>query len=371
MPPNRKILILTAGFGEGHNTAARNVRAAIETVGQGNAQAQVLDLFEICYGRLNDLTRKAYLAAINRTPAVWQKIYQMLDTTTLLEATLFSLSRMRRLLARIIDEQKPDAIVSTYPVYSFLLERIRPGETKNYVHTTVVTDSITINSAWHRAPSDYFLVPNEETARVMKAARVPEQRMKVFGFPVTPRFATPEAVRPAPSDETGRRVLFMINFGGREAPNLLRRLLEIRNIDVTVTVGRDAALHTRIAETARRANRKVEIFGWTDRMPELLMSHHLLISKAGGATVQETTAAKTPMIISQVVPGQEEGNARLLTENACGRVAESHEEIAATVEEAFADGGRLWRKWHANITRLSRPSAALDIAKFVLDTTEK
>ena len=37
-------------------------------------------------------------------------------------------------------------------------------------------------------------------------------------------------------------------------------------------------------------------------------------SKAGGATTQEAIAAKCPMIINQVVPGQEEGNARLIAE---------------------------------------------------------
>jgi UDP-N-acetylglucosamine:LPS N-acetylglucosamine transferase len=35
-----------------------------------------------------------------------------------------------------------------------------------------------------------------------------------------------------------------------------------------------------------------------------MLESHLLISKAGGATVQETIAAKCPMIISQVVPGR-------------------------------------------------------------------
>jgi processive 1,2-diacylglycerol beta-glucosyltransferase len=205
----------------------------------------------------------------------------------------------------------------------------------------------------------------------MLLARVPEPKVKNLGFPVTPRFSNPGAIRPAPSGQAGRKVLFMINFGKRKAHILLRRLLEIQDLDVTVTVGRDAALRARVEEVVRQAGKDVEILGWTDRMPELLMSHHLLISKAGGATVQEATAAKTPMIISQVVPGQEEGNARLLTENECGVVAESHAEIAAAVQEAFADDARLWRKWNTNIARLSRPCAALDIARFVLETTGK
>jgi UDP-N-acetylglucosamine:LPS N-acetylglucosamine transferase len=57
---------------------------------------------------------------------------------------------------------------------------------------------------------------------------------------------------------------------------------------------------------------RVDLLGWTDRMPQMLMSHNLVITKAGGATVQEALAACCPLIINQVVPGQEEGNWELV-----------------------------------------------------------
>ena len=77
----KKILIFTAGFGEGHNTAARNIRDAIEHIAANEASVEVLDLFASCYGKLNDFFRKAYIAAINRTPRVWGKIYNVIDGT--------------------------------------------------------------------------------------------------------------------------------------------------------------------------------------------------------------------------------------------------------------------------------------------------
>jgi processive 1,2-diacylglycerol beta-glucosyltransferase len=101
-------------------------------------------------------------------------------------------------------------------------------------------------------------------------------------------------------------------------------------------------------------------------MPTLLRTHHLLIGKAGGATVQETIAARTPMLLTGVVPGQEEGNARLLFDHDCGRLAETPEALAAAVAEAFASDAALWRRWMAHITQLARPDAALQIARFVL-----
>ncbi len=45
----KKILILTAGFGDGHNAAARSLRGAIELLDE-DARAEVLDLFADSYG---------------------------------------------------------------------------------------------------------------------------------------------------------------------------------------------------------------------------------------------------------------------------------------------------------------------------------
>jgi len=119
-------------------------------------------------------------------------------------------------------------------------------------------------------------------------------------------------------------------------------------------------------EKISTASRAFEIIGWTEEMPRLLQSSHVLIGKAGGATVQETIAAGTPMIINQVVPGQEEGNARLIFETGSGVVATSPEAVTDEVQRAFANDEHLWREWFANIRQLGRPNASLDIARFIL-----
>jgi len=129
-------------------------------------------------------------------------------------------------------------------------------------------------------------------------------------------------------------------------------------------VGRDEKLHRAIEKAA--GNREIDIFGWTDEMPRLLCENHLLIGKAGGATVQETIAAGCPMIINHVVFGQEEGNARLIVETNSGAIALSNDEAVAQVQRAFASDAKQWHQWSANIGKLSRPRASLDIAEFLL-----
>ena len=98
----KKILIFTAGFGEGHNTAARNIRDALEHIAPDEAKVEVLDLFDTCYGKLNDWVRKAYITAINRTPRVWGKIYNVIDGTQFVESNMAMLAKMKRAMSDVL-----------------------------------------------------------------------------------------------------------------------------------------------------------------------------------------------------------------------------------------------------------------------------
>jgi hypothetical protein len=45
----------------------------------------------------------------------------------------------------------------------------------------------------------------------------------------------------------------------------------------------------------------------------------------------------------------------------------TNDEVIATLTRAFADDGSLLREWSANIAKISRPAASLEIAKFLLN----
>jgi processive 1,2-diacylglycerol beta-glucosyltransferase len=227
----------------------------------------------------------------------------------------------------------------------------------------VVTDSITINAVWYRCAADYFLVANEQSASVLRAAGIAEEKIKVFGFPVSPKFAdSAESNRVLPPSKSERRVLYMIHAAIRGTPELAQRLADL-GVDLTVTIGRADRL---MPEIEAAVGDKAKVIGWTDDLPRMLHESHLLIGKAGGATTQETIAAGCPMIINHVVSGQEEGNARLIVQTNSGAIALSPAEVVAQVQRAFADDAKQWREWAANISRLSRPRASLDIAEFLL-----
>lgn len=360
----KKVLILTAAYGEGHNAAARGLDAAFREL--GIAHSTVLDPFREAYGGLYDRSRRAYLEIIERAPRLWGAVYGVLDHTPLIHLAMETMGPLERVLGREIRARQPDVIVSTYPVYAYAVERLFPrSRRRSFQYSTVVTDSITVNSVWFREASDCYFVPNEDTAAVMRSAGIQNDHLNVLGFPVLPRFALDRPLRPPPGRGVRPKVLYMVNAARRKAPGVVRELLTLPGIDLTVTVGRDQELGATIAAVARSAGRKIDILGWVPNMPELLMTHHLLIGKAGGAAVQEAIAARTPMIITQVVPGQEEGNARLLVEHACGVVAETPKAIAREVAKAFEGDGSKWLELEACVGSISRPDAALRIAEAV------
>jgi len=360
----KKVLILTAGFGDGHNAAARNLRDAIELVDE-DARAEVLDLFADSYGSFNTMARKAYLGMVAYAPKLWGQIYSLLENP-FVEKQLGGFTRLQKLLEKILAETQPECVISCYPVYGHVIKKIYGDNDRPFRFITVVTDSISINSAWFRAPSDYFCVPNEASADVLRAGGIDRRQIQVLGFPVSPLFAGNPDKLVAPVGESPRRVLYTINTGKKKAGKTIDRLLDLENVYLTITVGRDAELRADLVEQTRKYEDRVTVLGWTNQMPELMMSHHLVIGKAGGASVQEAIAARCPMIVNQVIPGQEEGNAQLIERFGLGAIAERNREVAELVENTFSKRAVQWTEWRKNLAKISRPDAARDIAELAL-----
>lgn len=367
-PGGTRVLILTAGFGEGHNAAARALASAFNRI-DGPDTALVSDSFAVAAPRFNAAARAIYLRLINRAPRLWSRIYDWIDRSNFVQRRIWLFRREIRVLAEAIARERPVAICSTYPLYSFFLEVIaqqQPGLVPP--HFTVVTDSISINSLWWRAPSEGWFLPNEDSAAVLRKAGVNDAAIHVCGFPV-PEFFTVQAglLSPPEIDEHNPpRVLHVINSGTRHAEETARRLLTETDWSITCAVGRDRQLQKRLQQVAADRKHPTLILGWTDQIPHLLMTHHVVVSKAGGATTQESIAARCPMIVSQIVPGQEEGNYELLRRHSAGALGETSDAVLAALRHAFAENGKIWREWRAALRPLAAPDAADDIARHVL-----
>jgi processive 1,2-diacylglycerol beta-glucosyltransferase len=363
-----RVLILTAGFGEGHNAAARALSAAF-TAAHGPGSARVADVFALASPRLNGVARSVYLTLINRAPRVWSAVYAGAERLPPASRAWRLLHREQRCLADLIAETSPNLLCSTYPVYAYLLARLAGTPCATLPHFAVVTDSISINALWWRAGCDGWFMPNEASADVLGRAGIASDRLHVCGFPVAAFFAANREHLSPPDLAAGGapRVLYLVHSGTRHARETAHRLLAETAWEVTCAVGRDEALRRELQPLVTARSRPARIIGWTDEVPRLLMTHHVVVSKAGGATTQEAIAARCPMVVNQIVPGQEEGNFELLRRHRAGAFADTPDAVMAELRGAFAEGGRRWRNWRTALETISRPDAAQLIAVRMLE----
>jgi processive 1,2-diacylglycerol beta-glucosyltransferase len=365
-----RILIFTAGYGEGHNAAARALAAACDE-NHGPGTAKVVDLFALTHPRFNQISRRAYLATINGAPRLWSSLYAWIDRSNIVPRCLWLLGKERRLFGQIIAEEKPAVICSTYPVYAFLVERLSAEGHTLPPHFNIVTDSISINSLWWRAGAAGWFVPNTDSADVMRRGGVAAERLHVTGFPV-PSFFGANATRLAPPDLSAPgvapRVLYIINSGTNNDAETARLLIAETAWEITIAVGRNEALRCELENLSKGRALPVHCLGWTDKIPELLMTHHVVISKAGGATTQEAIAARCPMIVNQIVPGQEEGNYELLRRTGAGALATTPTAVMQSLRTAFANHGAVWQQWRNALAPIVRNDAAKVIAQHLIDT---
>jgi len=360
-----RILILTASMGEGHNTAARNIADALKAETSGEAEILVADPYTRTNPIVNKLVQTGYATAINRYPRAWKVVFELLSRRGVVEGMGPMLKELTDAVRSLVEEFQPDIVASTYPVFSFLIAKIRKRSPEVTVpFYTVITDSTQINSAWYRCPCHGSIVADEPTASVLRGDGVPESHIHVLGFPVSPIF---ETLSPCPPPANGEWKLLFFPGGKTEAAIAsLEHLAKIPNLRVTVVTGRRHGVFRQLQEAG--LPKSGELIGWTQEMPQLMTTHHIFVGKAGGATVQEAIAAELPFLVSHIVPGQEEGNISLIEQTGVGALAVGGpQRIHDIVSGAMANDGALWKAWRANLSSCRRRGASSTIARFLLE----
>ncbi len=368
MPAPPRILILTAAFGEGHNSAARNLALALDAAG---AVTRVSDPCVLGAPRLTEIVSRGYRVVTTHFPRFWARIYRSTDRFDFSRRRSPVLRLPERALATLIAEFQPSAIVSTYPLYPYYVPRILGEHSEKIPVFTVVTDSIEINAAWLHAPSGWWLVTDPITRETMIRRDLAAEKIIDTGFPVHPGFSTLDPVDAADACDPLRVLYFptakvpLIDLHGRAM------LTASPAVSITIVLGRNVRLLYASARALKQDHPgRVRIIGWTRRVPQLLNNHHLVVGKAGGATVHEAIAARCPMLIHHLVPGQEEGNLRLLEAIGGGALADSPEAITRRITDMLSDQAAGWRSMKHALARHGRNAGAIAAAKFILNQIE-
>ncbi len=364
MSAKKRILIVTAAFGEGHNSAARNLAIALEKMG---VETRVADPCVMSAPHSTAVIQWGYRLVTTHFPRIWEKIYRATDQCDFSQPSLPLMRQPESFLQTLVNEFQPDAIVSTYPIYPYFLERHFKETGKPLPVFTIVTDSIEINASWLRAPTDFFLVSDQITLGKMHQWGIPKEKIISTGFPVNPVFSSLTPV----SREDACKPFRILYFPTAKKPFVRRHSRALLNaspdVHLTIVMGKNfRSLYSRATEIKADFPKRVRLLGWTRKVPQLLNQHHMVVGKAGGATVHEAIAAQCPMLIHHLVPGQEEGNLELLQQLHAGDLAEDPKDLTKAVYQLLDNGAKGWREMKTNLANHNCNNGAIQSAQFIL-----
>jgi 1,2-diacylglycerol 3-beta-galactosyltransferase len=105
------------------------------------------------------------------------------------------------------------------------------------------------------------------------------------------------------------------------------------------------------------------VFNFVENMPTFMHAAECIICKAGGLIVTESLACGLPLLLIDVLPGQEEGNAEVVVRGGAGELAASSIEALEAMCHWLEHDGALLAQRAQNARSLGRPHAAADVAE--------
>lgn len=363
------ILILSAAFGGGHESAARALRAWWEREIDPHG-VRILDHYAEFVSPVT--TRAAsigYTQSVRLFPPGYSAFYEItraLPADSGPQKWLNSLGK--RELCAYLHSRAPAAAVAVHPTPAGALSELRLEGKINIPAVTIVTDYV-VHNQWIHFGTDLYVVGSEEVKRGLIAHGIPPERIQASGIPVhvdTGLLAQREALREKWRLEPDLPALLVMTG----AQGMMRRPFQLFNAVAAHPVqgfflcGRDTSLLNRLNLFARHYPR-FRVLPFLRVVPELMCVSDLLISKAGGLTVSEALAMELPMLVFRPIPGQEYANRDFLVSHGAALTARRTSELSRRIAQICADPSIL-RTMREATRRIARPHSAADAGRAIL-----
>jgi UDP-N-acetylglucosamine:LPS N-acetylglucosamine transferase len=342
-PGPRRVLILSADVGEGHAAAARALARQLRAAEQPT-EVTVIDGLAAMGRVLKPVVEDGYRVQLRFIPWTYTIVYGLLNHVRPVRAIATRLLCRfgSRPLARTIAEYEPDVVVSTYPAVTVVLARLRRVGEVTCPTVATITD-LTGLFFWAQPGIDMHMVmygeslsPVEQIAgrdsvRLVQPLisdeflqeRCPLQARRALGLP-----------------EEGRMVV--VSGGGwgvGDVEGAVREFIRVPEASSIVCLaGRNDQLANKLRRTFASEPR-VHVYGFTDKMPELLAAADVLVHSTGGVTCLEAMAAGTPVVSYGLPVGHARVNTRAMAALDIVRLANDTKELREHVRASFAASG--------------------------------
>jgi 1,2-diacylglycerol 3-beta-galactosyltransferase len=367
----KRILILTADAGFGHRSAANAVAAALQERYGEECEIEIANPLEDprCPFFLRD-SQADYDKIVQQVPELYRFGYTASDAAVpaaVIESALTVL--LFEVMYDILKKQRPDVILTTYPLYQDPLVSIF-SVTRRYVPLyTVITDLAYVHRIWYHRKVTSLLAPTDTVRDAAISHKIPDEKVHVTGIPVNPAFANENRKK----GEIRRALGWAPNlptllFVGSKRVERLAEMVNLANhfgmrIQLAVVAGKDTDLFQKLQ--AMEWHQLVHLYEYASNMPELMHAADGVICKAGGLVVTEALACGKPLLLISAIPGQEIGNATFVVSRGAATLAQTPTDFLEALWHWMADGRQLLREQAHSARLLGKPNAAYQVAELL------
>lgn len=371
---NKKYLIVTASIGSGHNRAAQAIGNEIKNT-DPDAEIHIVDFMSTKTAYLNMLLKEAYLAMLNLIPDMYELLYSW--TGGRLKG--FSVQSMLALamkndMRNLIEQYQADVVICTHPFPCAAAAWLKKKGLEKIVLAGVITD-YAVHQLWVYKEVDLYFVGNAKVKTDLGRKGVKEWRIHDTGIPIDPSFDTgydAEMLAKKFGLDLARPVLLVMGGGlGMGGIKMALDALEGAQSpqQILVVAGENQRLCNELKKRAAQSKNKVQVWGFYDRIPELMAVATLLVTKPGALTISEALAMELPMILSEPIPGQEKENAAYLESTGTAVWIKNSHELPQVVEKLVKDQAYL-DSMRENARKYKKPQAAKEIVRCLYAFTD-
>jgi 1,2-diacylglycerol 3-beta-galactosyltransferase len=369
MSDQKKILILTSDAGFGHRSAAQAIAAALEETCGDRCDVEIINPLED--KRTPAILRKGqsdYDRIVREMPDLYKLGYQASDAaapSTLIESALVVM--LFDVLRDLVRRHQPEAIITTYPLYQAPLGAVYTITRRSIPLITVVTDMATVHRLWFHDAADRCLVSTPAVSDQALKAGLSPARVQITGIPVHPNIAREERSKDEIRHELGWRsnVKTVLAVGSKRVEHL-EDVLRVLNhsgmeLQLALVAGGNDELYEEL--NAMEWHTTAHLYNFVENMPTLMHAADCIICKAGGLILTEALACGLPMLLINVIEGQETGNAKHVIEGKAGDLAQDPVTALEVMYHWLDQDGTLLAERARNARRLGHPRAAYDVAE--------
>jgi processive 1,2-diacylglycerol beta-glucosyltransferase len=351
----KKVLILTASFGLGHNSVAEAIKDQLETF-DVECSAEIIDAFEILSPHMKSKYENLYKVLTDKYPKIYNYVYALRQNNedTVFDQLFYEVYKGK--IYKYLEEEQPEMIISTFPMCSGIVAKIKDKLSKETPMITVVTDVVD-SWEWLHNETDMYFVPSATVKKKLIEKAVDDKKIRVTGIPVRKEFLV------RANDETiKKRILIMAsamnNMGITD--ETLQKVDELNNLQVILVTGSNKKLYKQLSKNHYR---NIEILGFTHDMADLMRASDYIITKPGGVTLFEAINLEVPLIIKDSGIGQEKANVEYVKTNEIGIALDETTNVLELFEDNLVDDSTL-KRIKDNIKRIKGEINSTKIAEY-------